>query len=174
MVQRGDQAFVVSLMQANGRFVKHIHHAHQSGTDLSRQTDTLCLAARQGLGRTGQRQVVESDVVEESKTGTNLLQHFACDLGGRPFKLQAIHPCEAFLGRHVTHVGDGLAVNGHRQYLGAKSTPLACLAWHFAHVRFVVLFHLVRIGLVVSAHQCAHYTFKTGGVFAHTTPTITI
>ena len=173
-MQRGDQAFVVSLMQADGRFVKYIHHAHQSGTDLRRQTDTLCLAARQGLGRTGQRQVVESDVVEKSKAGTNLLQNFACDLSGRSFKLQAIRPYEAFLGGHVTHVGDGLAANGHCQYLRAKSTSLACLAWHFAHVRFVVLFHLVGIGLVVPAHQCAHYTFKTGGVFAHATPTITI
>ena len=33
--QRFQQAFVVPLMQADGRLIQYIHHAHQPGTDLA-------------------------------------------------------------------------------------------------------------------------------------------
>lgn len=49
MMQSGDQPLIVTLVQTDGWFVEHIHHAHQTGTDLGRQTNTLRLAARQGF-----------------------------------------------------------------------------------------------------------------------------
>ena len=174
MMQSGDQPLIVTLVQADGWFVEHIHHAHQTGTDLGRQTNTLRLAARQGFGGTRQCQIVQSDVVEESKTGTNLLQHLAGDLRGRPFKLQAVHPCEACLSGHVAHIGNGFPANGHRQHFRTKPTALACLTRYFTHIRFVILLHLIGVGLVMPTHQRTHHAFETGGIFAHTTPTVTI
>jgi hypothetical protein len=35
------QAVVVALVQADGRFVEHVHHAGQAGADLRGQPDAL-------------------------------------------------------------------------------------------------------------------------------------
>ncbi len=48
--QRADQTVVIALMQANRRFVQHIHHAGQTRTDLRSQPNPLRLAARQRVG----------------------------------------------------------------------------------------------------------------------------
>ena len=46
-LQRGQQLVVVALMQADGRLVQDIQHAHERRADLCRQADALALAARQ-------------------------------------------------------------------------------------------------------------------------------
>ncbi|CAH0326741.1 hypothetical protein SRABI106_04759 [Rahnella aquatilis] len=46
------QTLVVALMQADRRLIQHVHHAHQTGTNLARQTDTLGFAAGQRFRRT--------------------------------------------------------------------------------------------------------------------------
>ena len=51
---------------------------------------------------------------------------------------------------------------------------MARLAWHLAHVRLVILLHLVGIGLVMPAHQRAHHAFETGGILAHAPPTVAV
>ena len=40
-LERSDSAFVVTLMQADGRFVQHIEHANQPTPDLTRQSNPL-------------------------------------------------------------------------------------------------------------------------------------
>ena len=37
------QAGIVALMQANGRFIQDVHHADQTGADLTGQAYALCL-----------------------------------------------------------------------------------------------------------------------------------
>ena len=86
MMQCADQPFVVTLMQADGWFVQHIHDAHQAGADLGGQSDALRLAARQGLRRTRQRQIVQADIVEEAESCADLLDDFAGYLRGRAFE----------------------------------------------------------------------------------------
>ena len=87
VVQRFDQAFVVALVQADGRLVEHVHDADQAGADLRGQADALRLAAGKRLGRAGQGQVIEAHVVEEAQAGADLLQHLPRDLRGGSFEL---------------------------------------------------------------------------------------
>ena len=161
-------------MQADGRLIQHIHDAHQAGTDLGRQTDTLRLAAGQGLRRTGQCQIIQTDVIEESKPGTNLLDHLAGDLRGGALKFKTVDPCETTFGRHVAHVRDGFPSHGDGEHFGAEPPAMACLAWHFAHIRFVILLHLVGIGLIMSTHQRADHAFESRRIFADTSPPVAI
>ena len=77
--QRFQQPLVVTLMQADRRFVEHIHHAHQPGADLAGQPDALRLAAGQGLGTAIQGQVVQADVDQKAQPVVDLLD----DLGRR-------------------------------------------------------------------------------------------
>ena len=78
-LQRGDEPLVVALVQADGGLVEHVEHADQTAADLAGQADALRLAARQGAGRAGERQVVEPDVEQE----LHALAHFLEDRGRR-------------------------------------------------------------------------------------------
>jgi hypothetical protein len=43
--QRTEQTLVIALMQADRRFIQHVHHADQTRADLACQTNTLGLTA---------------------------------------------------------------------------------------------------------------------------------
>ena len=174
VMQRFDEPLVVALVQTDGRLVEHVHDADEPGADLRGESDALRLAARQGLRGARQRQVVEPDVVEEPEPCADLLEHLAGDPRGRALQVQPVHPGEPALDGHVAHVGDGLAADGHGQHLGAQTAALARLARHLAHVRLVVLLHLVRIGLVMPAHERAHHALEAGRVLAHTPPPVAV
>ena len=51
VVQGFDEAFVVTLVQADGRLVEHVHDADQAGADLRGESDALRFSAGQGGGR---------------------------------------------------------------------------------------------------------------------------
>ncbi len=51
--QRGEQALVVPLVQADARLVQDVEHADQPGTDLGGEPDPLGLAAGEGTPRSG-------------------------------------------------------------------------------------------------------------------------
>ena len=78
--QAFEQAGVVALVQADGRFVEDVEHAGQAGADLRGEADALALAAGQGARGAGQAEVVEADVVEEAQPVGDLLQDAAADL----------------------------------------------------------------------------------------------
>ncbi|MNS29484.1 hypothetical protein D3C72_614860 [compost metagenome] len=78
--QAFQQAGVVALVQADGRFVQHVEDAGQAGADLRGQADALALAARQGAGTARQAEVIEADVVEEAQPVGDLLEDAAADL----------------------------------------------------------------------------------------------
>ena len=85
--QRFEQAAIVALMQADGRFVENVHHPDQSGADLAGQTDALCFAAGECLGAAIQRQVAESDIGEKAQPVTNFLDHLAGNFAAPSFEL---------------------------------------------------------------------------------------
>ena len=64
--ERAEQAFVVALMQSDGRLVQHIHHTDQAGADLRGQANALRFAAGQRIGLAIQSQVVQSHVHKKS------------------------------------------------------------------------------------------------------------
>ena len=79
-ILQGIQQFViVSLVQSDTGLVQDIAHTYQSGTDLSRQADTLCLTSGQGSGSSGQRQIFQSYIHQESHSGADLLQDSLSD-----------------------------------------------------------------------------------------------
>ena len=77
--QGAEQAFVVALVQADGRLVEHVHHADQAGADLRGQADALRFAAGQGVGLALQGQVVQADIDQEAQAFADFLD----DLGRR-------------------------------------------------------------------------------------------
>ena len=74
-LERGQQAVVVALVQADGRLVQHIHYASQAGTDLRGEPDALRFAAGQGFGGAFQRQVIQPDIVQKSQPAGDFMSY---------------------------------------------------------------------------------------------------
>ena len=88
-LERGDQALVVALVQADRRLVEDVQHAHERRPDLGGEPDALRLAARQRRGRALERQVAHAHVVEEAEPLVDLAQDQPRDraLGVRQLEL---------------------------------------------------------------------------------------
>ena len=80
LLQRLQQAVVVALVQADRRFVEHVHDAGQAGADLRGQPDALRFAAGQCFGRAFEGQVIEADVDQESQPRGDFLEDLLGDL----------------------------------------------------------------------------------------------
>jgi len=85
--ERAEQAFVVALVQADGRFVEHIHHAGEAGADLRGQADALRLAAGEGIGGAVEREVIEADVVQEGQPRSDFLDDLSATWARCPSSL---------------------------------------------------------------------------------------
>ena len=59
-------------MQSDRWLIQNVRNPDQPGTDLRRQTDTLCLSSREGTGRPGQGQIIQSHLIQESDACTDL------------------------------------------------------------------------------------------------------
>ena len=77
--QRADQAVVVGGVQADGRLVADVEHAHEAGADLGREADALGLAAGERRRAAVERQVVEADLDQEVEAGADLLEDLVGD-----------------------------------------------------------------------------------------------
>ena len=63
LAQRGQQLFIVALVQTDGRLIQNIQHAHERRADLRGEPDTLALAARERCRRARERQVLQADTL---------------------------------------------------------------------------------------------------------------
>ena len=77
--QRGEEAVVVALVEADGRFVEHVHDAGQSTSNLRGQTNSLTFTAREGVCLSIQREVVQSNAVKEPEPPFDFLDDFRAD-----------------------------------------------------------------------------------------------
>ena len=75
----GDQPQVVARVQADRRLVEDVERADERRAERGRQADALRLAARQRRREPIERQVVETDVVEERQAALDLAQHLLGD-----------------------------------------------------------------------------------------------
>ena len=66
----------ITLMQADGGFVKNVHDAYQPGADLACQANTLRFTPGEGIGTSFKREVFQPDVHQELKALPHFLQNF--------------------------------------------------------------------------------------------------
>ena len=77
--QRVEQLVVVALMQADRWFVENIQHAHQSRSDLGRQSDSLSFAAGESRRRATEGQVIKPDIAQEPEPFADFLENLTGD-----------------------------------------------------------------------------------------------
>ena len=80
MAQGIQQPPVVPWMQADARFVEHVHHADEPAADLACEPYALRLPSGKGRRRTFQCQVFEAHVEQEVEPRDDLLERLVADL----------------------------------------------------------------------------------------------
>lgn len=126
-------------MQTDGRFVEHVQHADETGTDLRGETDALGLTTGEGARGAREGEVVESDVEQEAEPGLDLLEDLPGDRGLARAEDEAVEEACALGDRQVAHLGDGhrsevARADRHGQDLGTKAGTGAGRARDFPHV----------------------------------------
>jgi hypothetical protein len=106
VLEGAEQAVVVALVQADGRFVEDVQHAHQAGADLAGQTNPLRLATRQRVSAAIQRQIIQTDVDQELQALADFLEDLVGDLAATTGQSSA---------RRNSHTGIADWQIGHRR-----------------------------------------------------------
>ena len=162
-LQRFEQACVVALMQADGRFVQHIEHACKAGADLRGEPDALAFPAGQRAGGARQGEIFEPDIVEEFQPGANFLQ----DAGG-DFLLLRIQmlveiakPGVGIADGFRAHFADVKAGDFYRQRLRLQAVAAAGRARRSVLKTFHLLPHPGGIGFLEAAFHIRDHAFET-------------
>ncbi len=161
-----DELGVVALVEADRRLVEDVQDAHERRADLGREANSLRLAAREGLARSVDGEVVEPDVDEEPEPRPDLLQDLVRDLAltlGDPGR-EPLGPVERVGDREVGDVGDVLAVDRDRQGLGPEALALAGRTGPLDHVLLELGLDVLRLGLAVAPLEVRDDAFERGVV----------
>ena len=97
--ERLQQLAVVALVQADRRLVQDIEHAGEIGANLGGEADALPFTAGKGCRASVQREIADTDVVQEAEPVLNLPQHAR---GDERLALGELEGLE-----HVTRGADG-------------------------------------------------------------------
>ena len=131
--QRVDQLPIVALMEPDRGLIKDVQDAHEFRSDLRGEPDSLCLAARQRVGRASQAQVIETDVHQELEPLADLFQDGTRDQRFTFAQLRLRKPVLRGRDRQVAHVHDRAAGHGHGEIFRLEPLPFADRAWPRRH-----------------------------------------
>ena len=160
LLQRSDQALVVTLMQPDTRFIQDIQHSDKLGTDLRGQADPLSFATRQGTRSAVEGQVFQSDIHKELEPLEDLFHDRCGDhrLAGMGF--EPPEELQGFADRQINDLLDrgplsgGSVLDADGKVLFLQPATLAFRAFPGVHVGFHPLPDVVRGGVsVVPLHR---------------------
>ncbi len=164
MTQGFDQAIVVALMQTDRWLIQHVHDTSQAGTDLRSQPDPLRFAARQGVGAAFQRQVIESDVIQEGQARNDFLDDAVGNffLGASQFQLFEERQSLAQRRRRDFVNGAFLFAVAHLDETRFNAQPCTVAGWAFFFIDELGQFFLDRhrICFAVTSLQIVDHAFK--------------
>jgi hypothetical protein len=165
-LERGDQARVVALVEADRRLVEDVEDAHEARADLGGEPDPLRLAARERGRGALEREVAHAHVVEEAQPLVDLAQHEPGDLTLGVGQLELVEPRDRPLGGHVSDLADAEPADLDRERLGPQPRPLALRARTHRHVLLDLLARVVGVCLSVAALEVGHDALEGGHVRA--------
>ena len=150
-LERGEQLVVVALVQADGRLVEDIEHAHQARADLRRETDALRLAAGERCARARERQVFESYRAQEAEAVFDLLQNAFADAHLLLGQRQLIHKVERVDDGFFAVVADTKSADRDGEGFAAQSLAAATGAGALAHAALEFFAHAVALRFLIAA-----------------------
>ena len=165
MEQSTQQAFIVALMQTDGRFIQHIHHPDQAGPNLARQTNTLCFTTGECFRGTGQGKVVQADIHQKTETFNNLFQDFLGNLRPLTVQLQVPEEVQGFPDRHFGNLRQRHARYIHMTRFLTQTAALTARTGLIGDIFRQLFAHTVGFGFAVATLHIMQHAFKR--VIAH-------
>ena len=164
VLQGIDQAVVVALVQADGGFVQHIHHAGQARADLRSQADALGFAARERIGAAFQREIVQADVVEEGQARDDFLDDAVGDFLLGTGQLQGLEERQGLAQRRGSDFVDGTlllaATHLHIARFHPQAGTVAGRALLLVDELGQFFLDRHRIGFAIAALQVVDHAFE--------------
>ncbi len=154
------QAFIVALVQADRRFVEHVHHAHQAGADLAGQADALRLATGQGVGLAFQGQVIQAHIDQEAEALTDFLDDLRGDLATPARQAQLAEELQRLVDRQHHQLRQWAVGHEHVACRLVQARAVALRARAFADVLGQLLAYRRRFGLLVAAFEVGNDAFE--------------
>ena len=164
MAKRRDKPIVVSLVQADGRLVKHVADADQSGSDLRGEADSLRLAAGEGSTPSIEREIIKADRSKEAQSGPDLAENRRRDRFALGVELEIIEEFERPFDREVGHLRDVERLPGaidlDASGRGLEATAPAVRALGSGHVAVHPLSNELTFAGLVSPPQVGEHALE--------------
>ncbi len=148
-----EQAFVVALVQADGRLVEHVHHADQAGADLAGQADALRLATGQGVGLALQGQVIQAHIDQEAEAFADFLDDLRGDFATPARQAQFAEELQRLVDRQHHQVRQRAVGHEHVASRLVQARAVAFRARLLADVLGQFFAHRRRLGFLVAAFE---------------------
>ena len=152
VLERADKALIVTLVQADGRFIENVKNAHQARANLRSQTDTLRFSAGKGCSSTFKGQVIQAYIDQELQTRDDFLRDRVRNRTLLPLETQIAEEVVAIKSAHLADLVNGLAAHGDREDLGLQAFPPARGARNNGEVALQLLALRIALSLLVFAH----------------------
>ena len=112
-------------MQSDRRFVEHVEHSHQAGTERRSERDAAGLAAAERSQRAVEREVAQPDGLKIPQPGLHLLEHHPADLQLVVGQLQPAEERGGVADLHRPDFADVAAADPRGQGLGPQPRAAA-------------------------------------------------
>ena len=127
--EQADEALAVPRVQPDGGLVEHVKRAREAGAECGCEMNSLRLPAGKRARLTIERQVVETDAVEELDPRLELFQKMATALLLRRAPVAVHEPASQLLDAQSRQLRQALASHPNRCRFGTQSGALTCGTW---------------------------------------------
>ena len=160
LAQRGQQLFVIALVQADGRLVENIQHAHERRADLRCKPDALALAAGQRCRRARERQVLQTDTLQKMQPRAHLAQDAVGNFGVLLAQGELVQKRQLLRDRQRRELRNVQPADRDGQHLRPQPRTVAVRAGGLRHAGLNRRAHGLALRLLIAALEVADDAFK--------------
>ena len=124
LLQHLDEAFRVTAMQANTRFVQDVKAAHKTASQRGSEVDALALAARKAIGSTVESKVTQTDIQQVLQSIPYFCENAFSNLFLVFIEVETFHPRQQFADRYVNQFSNALPSHLHVVRFGPESCAM--------------------------------------------------
>ena len=160
LAQRAQQLFIVALVQADGRLVEDIQHAHERRADLRCKPDALALTAGERCRRARERQILQADTLQEMQPRAHLAQNTVGDLCILLAEREPVEKRQLLRDRQRRKLGNVQPADRDGQHLRPQPRTMAIGACRLRHAVLKRCAHGIALRLLIAALKVADDALK--------------
>ena len=160
LAQRGQQLFIVALVQADGRLIENIQHAHERRADLRGEPDALALAAGERCRRARERQILQADALQKMQPRAHLAQNTVGDLCVFLAEREPVKKRQLLRDRQRRKLGNVQPADRDGQHLRPQTRAVAVRAGRLRHAVLERCTHGIALRLLIAALKVADDALK--------------